>query len=393
MDLCTKCGICQSHCPVVAATPNFPGPKYAGPQAARFRIIDEVLDHSTDLCTACGVCSSVCPNDVAITDIIVTARAQSVGQGEGVSLRQRLLNRPDLLGRIGSIAPTLANLMLRNSVLRVVAEKVLGLDRRSPLPHFHGNAFRRWFARRSQPDGPPVHYFTGCAVDNYDPETGKAVVRLLNALGFSVKISEPGCCSLPMLSTGEWKQADERAKRLTQKLARDLPQNAVLVSSSTSCSLTLKSKYKTYLGLESPESEHVSSAVNDICHFVRDQRLDEIARIAKPTSFRVLYHPPCQLRGHGIGTPALELLRQVPGLEIVLSKASCCGIGGTYGYDKNKFEVSQTVGLTLKEQSQEIKPDFIVCDSETCRWHIEEMTGVKTLHPISFLVDHVIHCA
>ncbi len=81
MDQCTKCGICHAHCPVAAVTGGFPGPKYSGPQAQRFRIIGSGAEWSPMLCSGCGVCTSVCPNDVAIADIITLAKSESAGHG------------------------------------------------------------------------------------------------------------------------------------------------------------------------------------------------------------------------------------------------------------------------------------------------------------------------
>ncbi|MBT3640993.1 MAG: 4Fe-4S binding protein, partial [Acidiferrobacteraceae bacterium] len=89
MDQCTKCGICNAHCPVAAVTREFPGPKYCGPQAQRFRLAGSVPEWSPMLCSGCGVCTSVCPNNVAISDIITLAKADIVGGGDRISLGQR----------------------------------------------------------------------------------------------------------------------------------------------------------------------------------------------------------------------------------------------------------------------------------------------------------------
>src|SRR3546814_11248075 len=99
MDGCTKCGSCQAHCPVAAATDAFPGPKYAGPQAQRFRVIGIADESTASLCSGCGICTSVCPNDVAITDIIALAKAGTAERRSGIGLGQRLLNRPATVGR------------------------------------------------------------------------------------------------------------------------------------------------------------------------------------------------------------------------------------------------------------------------------------------------------
>lgn len=385
MDQCTKCGVCQSHCPVLAATPAFPGPKYAGPQAERFRVIEHAIEHSSDLCTGCGICTSVCPNNVAISDIIALAKAGKAQNGSPVSLGQKLLNRPDMIGMLGGLAPRIANAVLGNGGMRRLAETVLGIHRHAPLPKFSGPAFRKWLASHQQPQGPEILYFSGCAVENFDPKVGIAAVCLLNRLGFNVVVPTQACCSLPMLSSGEWAPARKRAESLVKDLASRLGPAPVIITSSTSCGLTLKSKYAAYLDLNSRNAKSVSSSTSDICEFLRERGIEALAKHLKPLKSHVFYHAPCQLRGHGIGFPALELLRTIDGLSIDVSNAGCCGIGGTYGYDEKKHDISMEIAKPLNEQVRDSKPDLIACDSETCRWHLEAMTGVQTVHPIEIL--------
>ena len=107
MALCTKCGICHAHCPVAAVTKTFPGPKFSGPQAQRYRVFDQSSENSPLLCSGCGVCTSVCPNNVAITDIITLAKADITKNGADISLGQKILNRPATIGRLASLFPRL----------------------------------------------------------------------------------------------------------------------------------------------------------------------------------------------------------------------------------------------------------------------------------------------
>jgi len=382
LDRCTKCGLCQSYCPVVAVTGTFPGPKYTGPQAERFRLVEPVPEHAPELCSGCGVCSSVCPNEVAISDIITLAKHQSVARGRRLPLVQRLLNRPDLLGRVAGRAPWLANLVLRSRLLRWLAQRLLGLDRRAPLPHVAGPAFRRWLAARRQPEGPVLRYFTGCAVEHFDAAAGIALVQVLNTLGFAVAAPSRRCCALPMLSSGEGAPARVRAAALLEDLAGG---EGPILATSTSCSLTLRRKYAAYLDLTDERSRGVAAAVHDACEYLLRHHADALAARLRPLPKRVLYHGPCQLRAHGMGQPALELLRLVPGLEVVPSRADCCGIGGTYGYTTGKAEIARGIGRTLLRQIEEVRPELVVCDSETCRWNIEQASGRRTLHPLEVL--------
>ena len=153
LDHCVKCTICETFCPVAAVTPLFPGPKYVGPQAERFRVADEPsADASLDYCSGCGVCTQVCPQGVHIAEINTQARAK-LKERTGVKPRDRILALPDLGGRLATPAAPLANFTLGNPALRGVAERLVGLDRRAALPSFAGRTFQRWARKHASPPG------------------------------------------------------------------------------------------------------------------------------------------------------------------------------------------------------------------------------------------------
>ena len=80
--------------------------------------------------------------------------------------------------------------------------------------------------------------------------------------------------------------------------------------------------------------------------------------------------------------PAADLLRLIPGIEVVESGSICCGIAGTYGLKKEKYEIAQAVGKGLFDMVEATNQGVVACDTETCRWQIEKSTGVRTVHPV-----------
>ena len=124
----------------------------------------------------------------------------------------------------------------------------------------------------------------------------------------------------------------------------------------------------------------------DICEYLlmlHDR--GELRTDFQPLPITVTYHAPCQQQGHGVGKPALDLMALVPELRVVENDATCCGVAGTYGLKHEKYEIAMDVGAKLFGQISAAGPDLAVCDSETCRWHIEKATGVRTVHPIEIL--------
>jgi len=144
-DLCVKCNICTSYCPVAKVTDLFPGPKYVGPQAQRLRNPRELsVDRSVDYCSGCGVCTMVCPHGVKVMEMNAKAR-RKLYQKETIPLRNRLLGRSELLGKLGSPVAPIANAMFENKLVRLATEKVMGIHRDAPMPAFSFESFRGWF--------------------------------------------------------------------------------------------------------------------------------------------------------------------------------------------------------------------------------------------------------
>lgn len=97
------------------------------------------------------------------------------------------------------------------------------------------------------------------------------------------------------------------------------------------------------------------------------------------------YHQPCQVKSQGIGKPAVRVMEAIPGVEVIESGAACCGIAGTYGLKKEKYEVAQAVGKPLFDKVKEVNPKLAACDTETCRWQIRKATDATVIHPVELI--------
>jgi glycerol-3-phosphate dehydrogenase subunit C len=176
-------------------------------------------------------------------------------------------------------------------------------------------------------------------------------------------------------------------RKLSSKLAPSARAGVDIVSTSTSCALMLKREAREILEMDDePDLVAVSEKMFDICEYLMAlHRRGELRTDFKPVPMTVTYHAPCQQQGHGIGKPALGLFALVPELRVIENDATCCGVAGTYGLKKEKYGIAMDVGAGLFRQIREAAPDLAVCDSETCRWHIEKATGVHNVHPVEVL--------
>jgi len=393
-DLCVKCNICTSFCPFSNVTELFPGPKFVGPQAQRFRNPHEMsVDNSVDYCSGCGICTLVCPHGVKVMEMNSKARYK-LYRRKGIPLRNRLLGRSELLGMISSPVAPVANFFLGNRLVRIVVEKMMGVHRDAPLPAFSFETFRGWYkgvhrkAGRQRRADKKVVYFHGCSTNYYEPRVGKAAMAVLEHNGYEVIVPEQACCGLPMLSNGEFEAARRYANKNIRSLVDYARDGYIILGTSTSCTLSLKSDYQHILDIDTEEARWVSRQTYDICEFLLELAdAGQLKTDFKPIEATLPYHSPCQLKAHNIGLPAIDLMEMIPGVKIKHVQADCCGIAGTYGYKKEKYQISQDVGRVVFDQVKAANSALGVCDSETCRWQIRQATGLKMIHPIELLAQ------
>jgi glycerol-3-phosphate dehydrogenase subunit C len=292
-----------------------------------------------------------------------------------------------VIGALGSPMAPLANAVLASRRLRRLIQALVGIHEDAPMPRLAGRTFGRW-AREHRPPAAEksVVYFHACGTNYYEPGVGQMAVRVLEHNGFGVVVPPQDCCGLPLQSNGIFPAARSYVRRLTRRLAPYAREGTPIVATSTSCSLMLKREAREILGIEDDELAVVSEHLFDICEFLVDLHdRGELRTDFRPLPLTVPYHAPCQARGHGMGKPALELLSLVPELELVELDAECCGITGTYGLKREKYDIAMRVGANLFDQIRSTPADLSACDSETCRWQITHGTGLPSVHPIELL--------
>ncbi len=393
LDECIKCNICTSYCPVAAVTDKFPGPKYVGPQAQRFRQQGQKRspDHSVDYCSACRVCNEVCPTGIKIAEINARAKAQIV-HDHGIPLRNWFFGRNEKLGQIGSIAPHLVNLGFHNPFSRFMAEKVMGVARHAPIPHWStegtfGAWLKRTRAQRLKSDKKVV-YFHGCSTMYYEPAVGKAAVAVLEHNGYEVIVPPQNCCGLPMLNNGEFPAAEKLFRSNIAKLLPFAEQGYPIVGTSISCVLVLREEASEMLDIENPQTHKLKMAMWDMSEWLRDlDERGEMKRDFHPLPMVLPYHVTCQTRAHRMGKPAVDVMSLIPELDVRAGDARCCGLAGTYGYKAEKYDIAMKVGEEafrfVREQGDDAR--MVAADSEICRWQLEHGTHKMARAPIEVL--------
>jgi glycerol-3-phosphate dehydrogenase subunit C len=299
-----------------------------------------------------------------------------------------MIARAELLGKSFGPIARLANFALGNQAIRWVIEAGLSIHRKAPLPRFSNRRFTSWFDKQPKPQNSrgQVVYFHGCSTQYYEPRIGRAAVHVLEANGFEVIVPPQNCCGLPLLSNGEFNAARRYHTSNVRNLVGYAKKGIPIVGTSTSCTLTLKEEAPELLDMHDEDTRILAESTYDFNEFLV-QLLEEgsLRTDLQRIPLRLGYHAPCQYRGHRLGKLALEVLDLIPELVIIDSQAACCGIAGTYGYKKEKYEIAMQVGQPLFDFCIETGGPAIICDSETCRWQITHATGMPSVHPVELM--------
>lgn len=383
---CIKCTVCTTVCPVSRVSPDYPGPKQSGPDGERLRLKDAALyDDALKYCTNCKRCEVACPSDVKIGDIIQRAKAR-YGKSP-FNLRDAILSHTDLMGTLSTPFAPLVNTATSLKPVRNLLDKTLGIDAHRALPKYSSGTFRGWYRKQAAAQkafADQVAFFHGCYVNYNHSQLGKDLVRVMNAMGFGVQLLErEKCCGVPLIANGFIDKAKKQAAINAASLEKAvLGQGLPVIATSSTCTFTLRDEYPQVLDIDTRAMrDHIELATRFI--WKQLERGRELKLKAQP--LRIAYHTPCHMEKMGWSLYSLDLLHRLPGVELVMLESQCCGIAGTYGFKKENYATSQSIGAPLFQQIEESGVDIVVTDCETCKWQIEMSTSKKCEHPITLL--------
>ncbi len=385
-DHCIKCTVCTIYCPVARVTHLFPGPKQSGPDAERLRIKNpELVDPSLKYCTNCKRCEIACPSDVQIATIIQTAKWKYVKKG-WFRPRDFFMSRTDLVGFFATKLSIIANFFLSLLIVKFFMDVILRIPHRVSFPKYNAGTFHSWFKKKSPSQEGfyrKVTYFHGCFVNYNNKNLGKDLVKVMNAMNIGVETAKEKCCGVPLIANGYLEKAKKNASYNINHLSRSVRESdKKILSTSSSCTFALKHEYPHILDQDNSEIYH---KVEYITKYVHDQFLSGNRPAMNPLHIRAAYHSPCHLERLGGVIYTIDVLKQVPGLDLVILNSECCGIAGTYGFKKEYYDISRDIGDQLFKRIEQVNPEIVITDCETCAMQIEMNTPYRVLHPVNIL--------
>jgi Fe-S oxidoreductase len=341
-----------------------------------------------DLCLECKGCKSECPSNVDMAKMKYEF-LHHYHQVNGLPLRNRLFGNIAKLSRLGSGLAPISNWIASSLPNRLLMEKLVGIDRRRPLPAFAGETFTAWFDRRKPVrDAPrgPVALFADTFVTYNTPEVGRAAVELLEAAGYAVQLPDKKCCGRPMISKGMLAEAKALAEwnvaRLAPLVARGIP----IVGLEPSCLLTLRDEWVDLV--RSDEARQVAQSSFLLEEFLLRERSRGLSMPWKNGTplRRALLHGHCHQKAMVGTAPTVAALRWA-GFEVSEVDSGCCGMAGSFGFEKEHYDISVSLGnRRLAPAVKALAADTeVVAPGISCRQQIQHLAGRRAKHPAEVL--------
>lgn len=387
-EICHGCRLCFNLCPsfpeLFHAVDRHDGDVRKLTPAEKERVLDT--------CFQCKLCYVKCPytpddgHEFQLDFPRLLLRFNAIRTKErGVSLRARVLSRPELLGKMAGLTPGLANWSNRQPLVRFLLQHILGIHPEKTLPEFHGESFEDW--RRKQPkpagDDSKAVLFHTCFVNHNNPQVGKDALEVYSRCGISLGSPKQNCCGMPALEAGDVELARKLARNNVEALLPEVRRGKKVVAINPTCSYMIRKEYAELVG--TPEAKEVAAATFDLCEYLFQlKQQGQFNRDFRSTPGKVAYHIPCHLKAQNIGFRSRDLMRLIPGAKVKMVE-QCCGHDGTWAMKKEFFPLSLLAGKKAFDEMKAAEPDVMATDCPLAAVQFDQALGQRPIHPIQVL--------
>lgn len=334
-----------------------------------------------DLCLECRACKAECPVGVDVARFKSEFLAD-YWRRHGTPWSARAMGHLPELARLGSAVPALANRIASSAPARWASERFLGVDPRRSLPQWSDRSLEKRVGRADQPD---VLLFKDTFTNYYNPEIGTAAMEVLRATDRSCGLAPNVCCGRTLISKGLLADARALAEKNVERLTGPAQAGKRIVFCEPSCLSAMREDVPSLLR---GESQRKAKAIAEACMLFEEflqQDGRELALRAGPE--RILLHGHCHQKSMGLLPAALSLLSRIPGAKVVDLDAGCCGMAGSFGYDKQHYEVSRQIGerKLLPAVRNRGANDVVVAAGFSCRHQVRDFAAAEAVHPAILL--------
>ena len=340
-----------------------------------------------DLCLECKACKAECPSNVDMAKLKYEF-LDHYHRANGLPLRNRMFGGIETLNRIGSRLAPVSNWIANSSLNRWLMEVAAGIDRRRPLPLFARETFESWYrSHQAEGDGSKgeVVLFHDTFNNFNTPNVAIAATRFLERSGYRVVLADKKCCGRPMISKGMLNQAKENSAWNVDKLAPYAEKGTPIVGLEPSCLLTLRDECPEFIRTAAAKKVAENSFLLEE-FVVREQKAGRLLLDPNGSGKRVLLHGHCHQKALVGTAPTVAMLKSA-GYEVSEVDSGCCGMAGSFGFEKEHYELSTKIGNrrlapAVKAAGADVE---IVAAGISCRQQIEHLAARQTKHPAELL--------
>ncbi|SFG41053.1 FAD/FMN-containing dehydrogenase [Halopelagius inordinatus] len=425
VELCNGCGTCRqtgsdTMCPTYRASKDEAETTRGRANMLRAAISGDLSEDEMyterfqrevlDLCVGCKGCKNDCPTGVDLAKLKAEVKHE-YHEKEGSGLREKLFANIDTVSKVGSALAPLSNAASKVPGARTVMEKTLGIAEERELPTFTRDTLEAWMRQRDPavPESEAEHrvlLFPDTYTNYSNPQVGKDAVRVLEAAGVHVRLAENvGPSGRAAFSLGFLDKARRRAARNAAELAPYVEDGWAVVFVEPSDAVMFQDEYLDLLDRQSVRN--VSAASYGVLEFVDAFRLDEeftAGADASPSATAggpnaavadggptdsLTYHGHCNQKALNKDHHAVGVLRRV-GYDVDPVDSGCCGMAGSFGYESEHYDLSQSIGKILFGKVEESRGESVVAPGTSCRTQLGDREGAeKPTHPIQKVAEAV----
>jgi FAD/FMN-containing dehydrogenase/Fe-S oxidoreductase len=377
---------------------------------ARANILREYLTHSDkinrfnhkeiyevmDLCLSCKACKSECPSNVDMAKLKAEF-LQQFYDANGVPFRSRLIANFRRSASLGAVFPSLYNFVVSNKITGKWVKKFSGFAMDRSMPTLFTSTLQSWYKQHQKPTGTGKKVYLFCdEFTNYnDTAIGIKAILLLERLGYDVVIPKHLESGRAWLSKGLIREGQKIAIKNISLLKDVITDDAPLIGVEPSAILTFRDEYPdlaTDALLE--DAKRLATRVFMVDEFIAAE-IDKgvIKREQFTTAARkIKLHGHCQQKAIASVAPSAKLLSLPANYSVETIPSGCCGMAGSFGYEKEHYDLSMNIGeLVLFPTVREQDADTIIAAPGTsCRHQIKDGTGRLAKHPVEVLFEALL---
>ncbi|WP_034040813.1 FAD-binding and (Fe-S)-binding domain-containing protein [Wocania ichthyoenteri] len=349
----------------------------------------EELHDIFDLCISCKACASECPSNVDVSSL-KTEFLHQYHKENGIPFRSKIFAHNVKLNKIGSLAPSLTNYILNANTTK----KIMGISTKRSIPKLSNSTFQSWYRKnekrfRNLPNKKgEVFLFIDEFVNYYDVAIGKDTMELLTKLGYKVNITNHKESGRSAISKGVLNKAKKITDINVNFFKDHITEDKPLIGIEPSAILSFRDEYLR-LASDKVSAEKIAKNTFTIEEFLlREFKKNNISSNQFTKEAQVIkVHGHCHQKALSSMEPTFKVLSIPENYKVTIINSGCCGMAGSFGYEKEHFDISVKIGEdTLFPKIRNIDDDIIIAASgASCRHQIDDVVGKKAYHPSTIL--------